>query len=57
MTLASWPPHWGFVLASYGLTTLTVLLTLGRSLLRLYRAKQRLALMQRLYGPSAREGE
>ncbi|MCX5613734.1 MULTISPECIES: heme exporter protein CcmD [Bombella] len=53
MTPPSWPPHWGFILASYGLTCLAVLLILGGSLIRLYRAKRRLALMHRLYKPSS----
>ncbi len=50
---AFWPPHWGFVLASYGLVITVLVVTVGSSLLRLHRATRRLALMQRLQQKAA----
>ncbi|MCX5616290.1 heme exporter protein CcmD [Bombella sp. TMW 2.2559] len=43
-----WPPHWGFVLASYGLVITVLTVMVGSSLFRLRRATKRLALLQRL---------
>ncbi|MCK8636305.1 heme exporter protein CcmD [Parasaccharibacter sp. TMW2.1885] len=50
---AFWPSHWGFVLASYGLVIVILAVTVSSSLLRLRRAKRRLALMQRLQQKTA----
>ena len=50
---ALWPPHWGFVLASYGLVITVLAIMITTSLLRLRRASQRLTLMQRLQDTAA----
>ncbi|WP_143280706.1 heme exporter protein CcmD [Bombella intestini] len=50
---ALWPPHWGFVLASYGLVITVLAIIITTSLLRLRRASQRLTLMQRLHDTAA----
>ncbi len=55
MNPAHWPPHWGFVLASYGLVIMALIITTGSSLLRLRRAGRRLALMQRLQAKAANQ--
>lgn len=55
MNPAHWPPHWSFVLASYGLVIMALIITTGSSLLRLRRAGRRLALMQRLQAKAANQ--
>ncbi|MCX8666022.1 heme exporter protein CcmD [Acetobacteraceae bacterium B3987] len=57
MNPAYWPPHWGFVLASYGLVVVALIITTSTSLLRLRRASRRLALMQRLQETAANQSD
>lgn len=55
MQPALWPPHWGFVLASYGLIITVLMVTVISSLFRLHRATRRLALMQHLQTKAANQ--
>lgn len=57
MNPALWPPHWGFVLISYGLVIMALIITTSSSLLRLRRATRRLALMQRLQETAANQSD